>query len=71
LEFGPIPRSTVTCEDVPGRLQVTGGIAHVEATEVDDRRQSAVDDEQVARQQVAMHPDLLAVPSRGVERLLP
>src|SRR5207247_3314880 len=71
LEIGSIPRATVTCEDVPGRLQVACGIADVEATEVDDRRQPAIDDEQVAGQQSAVYPYLVAVPGRGVERLLP
>src|SRR5213078_2308964 len=71
LELGSIARATLTGKDVPGRLQVAGRIADVQATEVDDRRQAAVDDEQVARQEVAVHPDLAAVPLPRRERLLP
>jgi hypothetical protein len=58
-------------EQVPRGLKVAGGIADVEAGEVDHRRQATVDHQQVARQQVAVDPDLRAVPRRGVERLLP
>src|SRR3712207_5725274 len=37
-------------EQVPRRLQVAGRVAHVESSEVDDRRQAAVDHQEVAGQ---------------------
>ena len=71
VEFGPEPGAAGVGEYVPRRLQIAGRVADAQRAGVDDRATTGRRRTQVARQQIAVQPDIVAVPGWCTQRLGP